>query len=65
VFDAFALIKSLLHLLSGERSDATPNDLLWGERTPKRNLATTYFTYTFPIHWTKNLQNLVRTTETR
>ncbi len=32
---------------------------------PPGNLATTYFTYTFPIHWTKNLQNLARTTETR
>ncbi len=29
-----------------------------------RNLATTCFTYTFPIHWTKNTKNLVRTTET-
>ena len=35
------------------------------EKWDGRNLATTYFTYTFPIHWTKNLQNLVRTTETR
>src|SRR6266478_4189415 len=28
------------------------------------NLATTCFPYTFPIHWTKNTKNLVRTPET-
>ncbi len=43
---------------------ATEAELKRFEQEIMRNLATTCFTYTFPIHWTKNLPNLVRTTET-
>ena len=35
MFDPLTLAKCLLHLLSAEHGDATPHDLLGGERTTK------------------------------
>ena len=42
MLDPLALVKGLLHLLSGQHRDATPHDLLRGERTTKDGKKTVY-----------------------